>query len=342
MQWGAFPTNLHAPADNNGYDFHDVKNRGVDSDRIWNWRILIRSQQKMRLNTWSYWMFWIIAMYYSVLRFLKSFLHLRKTLSHGSEEALSKKWPIVKVETSRVHLFNIKIQLSVCKIYQNPPQNFWKKMGDVKIPQPLGVSKKKTSEPSNVCLGHWAAFEVLWVLVVKSLPATLRIQQIGCDNHITMKIQKKTHGKKTGRSQWFHTKRPQEVTDGMQSLIGTAQKPCVKSWLWDSLLIQAGGFNIQKKSSHGNSSKKCGDQKLRISSRDSCSCIIITLWQSPWCCKQPLGRLEWASKDPIHLAFWGRQCLHSMDAVEFVFSPGFLDAPRLKALTVGATFRTNA
>ncbi len=218
-------------------------------------------------------------------------------------------------------------------------------MGDVKIPQPLGVSKKHPSEPSNVCLGHWAAFEVLWVLVVKSLPATLRIQQIGCplvkwgcDNH-TMKIQKKTHGK--CGSQWF-TKRPQEVTDGMQSLIGTAQKPCVKSW-WDSLLIQAGGFNIQKKSSHGNSSKKCGDQKLRISSRDSCSCIIITLWQSPWCCKQPLGRLEWASKDPIHLAFWGRQCLHSTQhGCSGICFFGFLDAPRLKALTVGATFRTNA
>lgn len=245
----------------------------------------------------------------SVLRFLKSFLHLRKTLTEAVavSSASSPKmadsylnWnfqgPLFQL-ISVCKRIEVDIKLSMCaKSIKIPP----KCRNDIaQIPQPLECQKK--SEPSNACPGHWAAFEVLWVLVVKSLPVTLmRIQQIGSCCLVGKCILDK-----------FHTKTPQQVTDGMQSLIGS------HGWhrftiVWFLLIC----YEIRcwfKQVNHRKKQiklprkfiKKCGDQKLGISSRDSCSCIIITLWQSPWCCKQPLvfGRCKfWIHKNERWLA----------------------------------------
>lgn len=127
----------------------------------------------------------------SVLRFLKSFLHLRKT----STEAVGVRTSSLRMADSYwnwnfqgplVHTFSTYFCFQrnrschqvvyVCRIRQNPPQN----VEIILLRLPNLWSVKQKSEPSNACPGHWAAFEVPWVLVVKSLPVTLmRIQQIG-------------------------------------------------------------------------------------------------------------------------------------------------------------------
>lgn len=103
-------------------------------------------------------------------------------------------------------------------------------------------------------------------------------------------------------------------------------------WITEKSNQVAKKFHQKYQKSNHHHLKKCGDQKLGISSRDSCSCIIITLWQSPWCCKQPLvfGRCKfWIHKNErwlappksIRLSIWlfEGDNVHSMDALGFAF-----------------------